>query len=360
MEGVVNPAFWAGRRVLVTGHTGFKGGWLALWLARLGARVHGFALPPEAGHSLFADARVDAHCCSSFADVRDAEAVRRQVSEAAPEVVFHLAAQPLVRLSYATPAETWATNVTGTVNVLEACRGEDAVRAVVVVTSDKCYEHTGALRPFREGDALGGHDPYSSSKAAAEIAVASWRASYFAARGVGLATARAGNVIGGGDWAADRLIPDLVRASLAGSSVPLRRPHAVRPWQHVLDAVHGYLLLAQALHDDPARFGEAWNFGPDDTAGVEVIDIARRFTAAFGERARFHVEDDSPLHEAAHLTLDSGKARRALGWSPRLAVDDAVALTAAAYRRMLDGDDAAAVVERQIEHHQQLRMAATA
>jgi len=342
--------FWRDRRVLVTGHTGFKGGWLTLWLARLGAQVTGLALAAEPMRNVFVDADVENSCTSKLHDIRDVDAVRETVRAARPEVVFHLAAQPLVRASYGDPVATWSTNVMGTAHVLDACRFSDEVRAIVVVTSDKCYEHEGApTRSFVEGDALGGHDPYSGSKAAAETAAASWRRSFFANGDVGVATARAGNVIGGGDWSADRLVPDLVRSVVEQASVAIRSPRSTRPWQHVLDPLAGYLALARALHRAPSDFDEPWNFGPDEAASWPVGRVAEAFVAALDRGARWHVAEDASLHEAGALALDSRKARERLGWAPCFSTGEAIVATAEAYRSVLDGQSLRAVIERQID-----------
>ena len=349
---VIDRDFWRGRRVLVTGHTGFKGSWLTLWLASLGAEVVGLALAPT-GRSLFVEADVATDCESHLVDLRDAAAVHRVVVDAKADIVFHLAAQALVRPSYATAAETWMTNVMGTIHLLDALRRSESVRAVVVVTSDKCYEQDGVARAFTESDPLGGHDPYSSSKAAAEIAVASWRRSFLAARGVGVATARAGNVIGGGDWATDRLIPDLVSGALEHREVRIRSPHATRPWQHVLDPLSGYLLLARRLHADPARYGGAWNFGPGAAASTSVQAVAASFAEGMRGAVRFRCEEERALHEAASLSLSIDKAKRELGWQPRLTTDESIRLTAEGYRAAVDGGDQRGVVLDQIERYSQ-------
>ena len=314
---VVNPAFWRGRRVFLTGHTGFKGGWLSLWLAELGAEVHGYALAPPTEPNLFTTAGVEKRlAASTLADIRDAAKLEQAMQAARPEVVLHLAAQPLVRQSYAEPVETFAVNVMGTVNLLEAVRRTPGVKAVVNVTTDKCYENREWVWPYRENEALGGHDPYSSSKACSELVTAAWRRSFLDAAGVQLASARAGNVIGGGDWAADRLLPDFLRALDAGKPLVVRSPQATRPWQHVLEPLSGYLMLAERLCTEGAAFAEAWNFGPDeaDARPVEWIveTLCARMTDATWQR------DTAPQpHEAHTLRLDSAKAHARLGWQPR-------------------------------------------
>jgi CDP-glucose 4,6-dehydratase len=317
---------WRGVRVLVTGHTGFKGAWLCEWLLGEGAEVTGLALPP-ADESLFADLDLGGRLAGTFADIRDFAAVEAAVAAARPAAIFHLAAQAIVRAAYADPVAAFAVNVMGTAHVLEAARRAPSVRAVVCVTSDKCYDNRDEARPFRESDPLGGRDPYSASKAAAEIVAGSWRETLMPLEGrVRLATARAGNVIGGGDRAPDRLIPDVVRAIEAGRPLVLRNPDAVRPWQHVLEPVRGYLALgAGLLAGDPAE--GAWNFGPGPEAEIGVADMARRFARALGEDLAIEIEP-SPLPEAQVLRLDIGKAADCLNWRPVLGVDDAIRLTA--------------------------------
>ncbi len=319
---------WRGRRVLVTGHTGFKGSWLSLWLAEAGAEVTGLALPASTDPSLFEAARIGEIVDHRIADIRDMTAVQAVFADARPEVVFHLAAQPLVRLSYQQPVETYATNIMGTAHVLEAARQAGSVEAIVCVTSDKCYDNREWAWAYRESDPLGGHDPYSSSKGCAELVAAAYRSSYFDAarapeRWTGLATARAGNVIGGGDWAEDRLIPDVLRALSNGNRPLIRAPKAVRPWQHVLEALHGYILVAERLLAGERRFAQGWNFGPfeDDMQTVETI--VDHLVAAWGGKGWDIASGDHP-HEAAMLRLDSSKARAELGWRPVLGLTEAL------------------------------------
>jgi CDP-glucose 4,6-dehydratase len=322
VEDVVN---WRGRRVFLTGHTGFKGGWLALWLASKGAVVRGYALDPWTQPNLFTDARVGSVIEDLRGDIRDAAKLDRAMQEFAPEVVFHMAAQPLVRYSYADPIGTYETNVIGTARVLDAVRRCPSARAVVSVTTDKCYENKETLRPYREDDPLGGYDPYSSSKACAELVSAAYRQSFLAEAGVAVATARAGNVIGGGDWSTDRLIPDLVRGFLAGEPVRIRRPQAIRPWQHVLEPLHGYVLLAERLlGTDPARYAQAFNFGPGEDDAQPVEWIVERMTQYWGGNASWVLDADPGVHEAAYLKLDAGRARTELAWLPKLDLDTAL------------------------------------
>ena len=348
----VKSDFWVGRRVFVTGHTGFKGGWLCLWLQSMGAKVYGYALEAPTSPNFFGIARVDeGMTASTIADVRDLPALVGAMRVAQPEVVFHLAAQALVRFSYVAPAETYAVNVMGTVNVLEAVRATPSVRAVVNVTTDKCYENREWLWGYREGEALGGHDPYSSSKACSELVTAAYRNSFLGAAGVAVASARAGNVIGGGDWAADRLLPDFLRALDAGATLHIRSPEAIRPWQHVLEPVSGYLMLAERLFSDRQAFAEAWNFGPADEDARSVRWIVENLVKA-RPGAGFTCDVTSQLHEATHLRLDSSKARVCLNWQPRW-------LLAAALDKTLDwhagwrrGQDMRAVTMAQIAEHQ--------
>lgn len=342
-NGSVDPAFWRGRRIFVTGHTGFKGSWLVAWLHRLGAVTRGYALPPATEPSMFAALDLAEFCDHREGDVRDAARLREALVEFAPEVVMHLAAQPLVRASYEDPAGTWATNVMGTAHLLEAVRACPTVRVVVVVTSDKCYENLEVARGYRETDRLGGRDPYSASKAAVEQLCDSWRRSFFAPEarnghaGV-LATVRAGNVLGGGDWAADRLIPDAVRAFADGREVRLRFPDATRPWQHVVEPLRGYLVLAQAAWHGGAAFGRAYNFGPRDADIHAVRRVMDEFVQRWGPPARWTVEgaQNGQPHEARLLHLDCARAEAELGWTPRTDLAAALDLTVEWYRAFYD------------------------
>ena len=343
-----DPAFWRGRRVLLTGHTGFKGAWLALWLTRLGARVTALAQEPAAMPNLFSLARLDALCDSQIGDIRHSAPVLAAVQAAQPEVVLHLAAQALVRQSYRVPLDTFSTNVMGTAKVLDALRGIPGVRVAVVVTTDKVYRNRETPYPYREDDALGGHDPYSASKAAAEIVTASYRDAFLAAQGVAVATARAGNVIGGGDWSEDRLIPDAVRAWQSGATLQVRRPQAVRPWQHVLEPLAAYLRLAEALWANPALAG-GFNFGPHTHEAASVGTVIGLAREAFGcGDVELGDGQDGP-HEAAWLALEVAQARSQLGVQPRWRLHEAVARTMAWYARHAEGADARALCEADIE-----------
>lgn len=345
---------YRGLRVLVTGHTGFKGAWLASWLQRAGAVVGGLALPPEAGRpNLFEAAAVGDGMASAIGDIREFDTVQRCIAEFRPEVVFHLAAQALVRRSYRDPVGTFATNVMGTVHVLEAARLEPAVRAVVVVTTDKVYENLEWVWGYRENDRLGGKDAYSASKAAAEMAATAYRETLLPLAGsVAIATARGGNVVGGGDWSEDRLVPDAVRALLAGEDLTLRFPNAVRPWQHVLELCRGYLQLGARLLDAPQAAAGAWNFGPERDNEVEVGRLVGDFFNAWGsERSHVRIEP-SPLKESGQLRLDHSRARHELGWRPLLGYAETLDWTASWYRRFhVGGESARALVEEQIERY---------
>ena len=354
VEIMVTAQMWRGRRVLITGHTGFKGSWLALWLNELGAEVTGFALAPPTTPSLFEAADVARGIRHIIGDVRDLDAVHSAVNAARPEIVFHLAAQPIVRYSYQEPVETYATNVMGTVHLLEACRTGADIRAIVAVTSDKCYENREWLWPYRENDPMGGHDPYSSSKGAAELVISAYRRSFFS-KGAGLASVRAGNVIGGGDWAADRLIPDLVRAFEAGQRPNIRSPKSVRPWQHVLEALGGYLMIAQRLFDGDASAATGWNFGPSDDDARPVSWVVENMLRKWGETAPdgWDCPPGEQPHEAHLLRLDCSKARSELGWKPALSLDDALQLVVEWHRAVHAGEDARQISLAQLAQYRQ-------
>lgn len=345
--------FWRGRRVFLTGHTGFKGSWLALWLTQMGAEVHGYALAPPTNPSLFEVANVASRLASStLADIRDGAALAQAMAAARPSVVLHLAAQPLVRYSYAAPAETFAVNVMGVVHLLEAVRATPGVVAVVNVTTDKCYENREWVWPYRENEALGGHDPYSSSKACAELVTAAYRRSFLAAAGVALASARAGNVIGGGDWAADRLLPDFLRALDAGKPLVIRSPQATRPWQHVLEPLAGYLSLTERLcAPDAVAFADAWNFGPDEADARPVQWIVERLCEQV-PGATWQCDGAPQLHEANNLRLDSAKAKSLLGWQPRWSLAEALERTVSWHQAWRRGEDMAAVSLGQIRDYE--------
>ena len=341
---VMDRAFWRGRRVLVTGHTGFKGGWLCLWLQSMGAKVTGYSLAPQSQPSLFEAAGVAQGMTSITGDILDRERLRGVIGEAQPEIVFHMAAQALVRQSYAEPVETYAANVMGTVHLLEGVRQVGGIKAVINITSDKCYENREWPWGYREIDPMGGYDPYSSSKGCAELVTSAYRSSYFnpgryAEHGVALASVRAGNVIGGGDWAEDRLIPDMVRAIARNEALLIRHPKAIRPWQHVLEPLAGYLLLATKLWDHGPRFAEGWNFGPRDDDARPVSWVADRLAREWGGNARWAVAPGEQLHEAGYLKLDCSKAWSLLGWQPNWDLPTGLSQAVAWYKAHLSGMD---------------------
>lgn len=331
--------FYRGKRVLVTGHTGFKGSWLSIWLHELGAEVIGVAKDPFTerdnyvlsgiGQKIKADLR---------ADIRDGERIKEIFRQYQPEIVFHLAAQPLVRLSYDIPVETYQTNVMGTINILEAIRATDSVKVGVMITTDKCYENKEQIWGYRENEPMGGYDPYSSSKGAGEIAIASWRRSFFnpeqyLKHGKSLASVRAGNVIGGGDWALDRIIPDCIRALEAGKTIDIRSPQAIRPWQHVLEPLSGYILLAAKMWNAPTKYCEGWNFGPHAESIMPVWDVATNIIKNYGNGQLNDISDPNFLHEAKLLILDISKAKFQLGWEPRMNIHQCIELTVDWYKR---------------------------
>lgn len=352
---VMDDRFWRGKSVLVTGHTGFKGSWLSLWLQSLDATVIGYAQPAPTRPNLFEIARVGEGMTSIMGDVLDLDHLQSVIAEYRPQIIIHMAAQSLVRHSYTQPVDTYAVNVMGTVNLLEATRrvGGKNVRAVVNVTSDKCYENREWAWGYRESEPMGGYDPYSSSKGCSELVTCAYRNSFFnpsdyARHGLGLASARAGNVIGGGDWSQDRLVPDILRAFMSGEPAIIRNPHAIRPWQHVLEPLSGYLLLAQKLWQEGIAHGEAWNFGPEDTDAQPVSRIADQLTRMWGNGASWTTSSGNHFHEAHFLKLDCTKARARLGWRPRLALAQALELTIDWYRARAEGADVAALTRRQI------------
>jgi CDP-glucose 4,6-dehydratase len=328
--------FWRHRRVFITGHTGFKGGWMVAWLKKLGAVVSGYALPPSTNPSLFEVCGLEEHADTVYGDIRDLDAVKRAIAASEPEIVFHLAAQPLVLLSHQQPVETFDINVMGTVNLMEAVRTAPSVRAVVIITTDKCYQNRSWLWGYREDEPMGGRDPYSASKGAAEIAVAAYRETFFQKGNTGIATARAGNVIGGGDWAANRIVPDAIRTLAKEEPLAVRNPHAIRPWQHVLEPIAGYFALAEKLYSEPQRFGDGWNFGPSDFDCVNVAALADLLTGSWGNRAAWvsAAQPNAPREES-YLKLDSSKAHFHLAWEPRLTVSEAVEWSVQWYRKAL-------------------------
>lgn len=349
----VNPLFWKNKRVLLTGHTGFKGSWLSLWLQSMGAQVTGYALAPPTNPSLFEVAEVGKNMTSIIGDIRNLEHLRKVFAEHRPEIVIHMAAQPLVRYSYIEPVETYSTNVMGTVNLLEAVRGTDSVKAVVNVTTDKCYENREWVWGYRENEAMGGYDPYSSSKGCAELVTAAYRNSYFhpdkyKIHGVAIASGRAGNVIGGGDWAVDRLIPDIMRAITEGKPVHIRNPHATRPWQHVLEPLSGYLVLAQKLYEDGASYAEGWNFGPNDEDAQPVQWIVEKLTRSWGEGASWILDGGDHPHEAHYLKLDCSKAKARLDWHPQWHLEDALEAIIEWHRAYQNGENMQTLTLRQI------------
>lgn len=353
----MNSSFWSGKKVFVTGHTGFKGGWLSMWLQQLGASVTGYALQPPTNPSLFDVAQVAKGMTSIIGDIRDGILLANAMRQVAPDIVIHMAAQPLVRRSYVDPVETYSTNVMGTVHLLEAVRQTPSVRAVVNVTTDKCYENKEWVWGYRENEPMGGFDPYSSSKGCAELVTAAYRNSFFNANThnqhqVALATARAGNVIGGGDWAADRLIPDILSAIEAGQSVNIRNPHATRPWQHVLEPLSGYLTLAEKLYTLGPAFAEAFNFGPAEEDAKPVQWIVEQLTQQWGNCATWTLDQATHPHEANYLKLDCSKAHSLLNWRPRWDLDMALTAIVSWHKVYVSGGDMRAATEAQVANFQ--------
>jgi len=349
----MNREFWRGKRVLLTGHTGFKGSWLSLWLQDVGSDLYGLALAPPTQPNLFTAARVGDGMCSTLGDIRDFETVREAVEECNPEIVIHMAAQPLVRYSYRHPVETYAVNVMGTVHVLEAVRLAGSARVVINVTTDKCYENREWVWGYREDEPMGGFDPYSSSKGCSELVTSAYRRSFLADSGVGLASVRAGNVIGGGDWAEDRLIPDILRAFERERPAIIRNPGSIRPWQHVLEPLSGYLCLAEQMWDDPMRYAGGWNFGPRDDDVRPVAWIVDRLVQRWGHGASWHHDGSSQPHEAAYLKLEISKARQHLGWAPRWSLELALDRIVDWHKAYLGGADIREKTIAQIEEFSQ-------
>jgi CDP-glucose 4,6-dehydratase len=360
MEGVeLNPKFWSRKRVFLTGHTGFKGSWLSLWLQHMGAEVTGYALAPPTKPNMYEMAKVDKGMESVMGDVRDKDKLVSSLLRAEPEIVIHMAAQPLVRRSYIDPVETYSTNVMGTVHLLEAVRCCRSVRSVVNVTTDKCYENKEWIWPYRENDALGGYDPYSSSKACSELITAAYKSSYFNASNfkdhqVAVATARAGNVIGGGDWSTDRLVPDILAAFSRGQPVMIRNPHAVRPWQHVLEPLRGYLMLAEKLYTHGPEYAEAFNFGPGDVDTKPVKWIVNLLAQKWGEPVCWNLDEGTHPHEASLLQLDVSKAAHRLGWRPIIGLSEALEMTIDWARAHHNGSDLKVQTVAQINQYQLL------
>jgi CDP-glucose 4,6-dehydratase len=355
----VNPQFWRGRKVFLTGHTGFKGSWLSLWLQQLGAELTGYALPAPTNPSLFDEAGVSCGMTSVTGDVRDARSLEKALADSQAEIVIHMAAQPLVRASYADPVETYATNVMGTVHLLDAVRRCGHVRVVLNVTTDKCYDNREVPTGYRESDPLGGFDPYSSSKACAELVTGAFRHAYFdqqshSSQGVALATVRAGNVIGGGDWACDRLVPDVVTAFAAGRPAHIRNPQATRPWQHVLEALGAYLQLCERLHDQGSAFAQAWNIGPDAADAWPVGRVVTRLAQMWGGSAQWETDAGTHPHEAGWLQLDIAKVRKLLGWQPRTDLEAALAWTVEWYKARQAGEAVRDCTLAQIARYQNL------
>jgi CDP-glucose 4,6-dehydratase len=347
----VNPDFWRGKRVYLTGHTGFKGSWLSIWLQSMGAELKGLALAPPTEPNLFELAGTHQGMTSELGDVRHHESVLKSMQDFQPELVIHMAAQPLVRYSYQNPIETYATNVMGTVHVLDSARQTPSVRAVVNVTTDKCYENKEWPWGYREDEPMGGYDPYSSSKGCSELVTSAFRNSFFDSKNIGLASARSGNVIGGGDWAADRLVPDILKAFEAGEHAQIRNPLATRPWQHVLEPLSGYLTLAERLWHSPQKHAQAWNFGPRDSDARSVEWIANELARQWGGEAHWDAEPGDHLHEAHYLKLDISKARQLLGWHPRWDLKKALSMTVEWHRAWLDGADMHSFCLKQIQEY---------
>ncbi len=349
--------FWQNKQVFLTGHTGFKGAWLSLWLNKLGAKVTGFALEPHTTPSLFQIASIDDKITSISGDIRDYELLSKQISTVKPEIVIHMAAQALVRESYKNPVDTYATNVMGTVHLLEAIRAVPSVKAVVIVTSDKCYENNEKLWSYREDEPMGGYDPYSNSKGCAELVTGAYRRSFFNLSNpdsshASIASVRAGNVIGGGDWAEDRIIPDCMKAILENREIVLRNPYAIRPWQHVLEPLNGYLMLAQKLYENGNSYAEPWNFGPNDQDAITVEALVKQLCDQWKDKAEFTISKDAGPHEANFLKLDSTKARTRLDWQPVWNIEETLENIIKWYKAYQNGQNMAELCLKQIEEYE--------
>lgn len=356
----MNPTFWTGKRVFVTGHTGFKGSWLSLWLQEMGAVVKGYSLPAPTSPSLFEEAQVWAGMSTEEGDIRDFTHLRQVMNDFKPEIVFHMAAQPLVRLSYDEPMETYSTNVMGTVYLLEAVKQVGGIKAVVNITSDKCYENREWVWGYREDEAMGGYDPYSNSKGCAELVASSYRQSFFNAdkydeHGCALASVRAGNVIGGGDWADDRLIPDILHAFEKSEKVEIRSPHAIRPWQHVLEPLSGYMAIAEKLYCDGPEFAEGWNFGPKEEDAQPVEKIVNHLTQLWGEGAEWFLSEEVHPHEAHYLKLDCSKAKMRLNWQPVWSLETTLEKIVSWQKAWLNGEDIKAYTINEINEYMTAR-----
>jgi len=347
---VIDRTFWKGKRVFLTGHTGFKGSWLSLWLNSLGSSVKGYALSPNTSPSLFEEAKVNDLVNSQIGDIRNQEMLHESIMTFNPDILIHLAAQPLVRRSYDAPIETYDVNVIGTVNVLEAARSCNNLKAIVNITTDKCYENDGRSEGYKENDPIGGYDPYSSSKGCAELVTSAYRRSFLQQQGVGVATARAGNVIGGGDWAEDRLIPDILRSFEKSESVVIRNPKATRPWQHILEPLSGYLILAQKLYEDQYKYSEGWNFGPDDKDVKPVRWILDKMISNW-PNSSWILEQNSSQHEAAFLKLDNSKAKSELDWSPTWGLSDTLEKIIDWHKAWINKEDIQAICLSEIEKY---------
>lgn len=355
IKGYVDNSFWLGKRVFMTGHTGFKGSWLSLWLDTLGAVVKGYSLEPTTNPSLFEEAKVEESLESVIGDIRDLDKLKEHMISFNPDIVIHMAAQPLVRLSYTEPIETYSTNVMGTVNVLQAARSCENLKAIVSVTTDKCYENKEWEWGYRENEPMGGHDPYSSSKGCAELVTSAYRRSYFdGSDSAAVASARAGNVIGGGDWAEDRLIPDILRAFEKNEPVIIRNPHATRPWQHVLEPLSGYLVLAQHLFNDGDTFAEGWNFGPKDDSAQPVGWILDKMVKEWGPDADWQLDQNDNPHEAGFLKLDCSKAASRLNWKPKWDLEDTLPRIVNWHKKWKEGLSARELCLEEIRSYQTL------